>query len=402
MAIRPEIALQARVPDIGKAFSNALMNVGRIDDLRRSRAEAPIRQRLLEAQTQTAEAAVAPQAQFNLAEQNRISSLATAARQIIPDLQSGNQDRVIENLMARAESLEAAGIDNSDTLEAIGLAQNNPQELLRTSQTAIDIEKQQRLALTKGGVQFGGQQTFKDEKGNLFFGTTKRDPNTGAVQSVLAPIGGGTATPQGQVSLVSPLGETAAEKVETEVEKERRKEEAKLVAQKKHKPEIEKAVIAARKEATERGDVFNELSQAKAALPGLMKAVNELRELATVATSTFGGRVFDTAVKETGFGSTKGATARAKFIAIVNNQVLPLLKPTFGGSFSVQEGESLKATMGDPDSSPAEKMAQLDAFIDQKMRDIEAKESLLQEPQPETTEGTPSVIKFNRQGQRIQ
>ena len=61
-------------------------------------------------------------------------------------------------------------------------------------------------------------------------------------------------------------------------------------------------------------------------------------------------------------------------IAIVDNQILPLLKQTFGPAFTDQEGESLKATLGDPDATPDEKMAQLDAFIDAKMRALETQE----------------------------
>jgi hypothetical protein len=155
------------------------------------------------------------------------------------------------------------------------------------------------------------------------------------------------------------------------------KESGKLLAELKYKPAIESAVISAKKIATQKGDVFNELSQATAALPGLSKAVDDLRELSKIATSTLGGKIFDAAVKQTGFGSTKGATAKAKFIAIVNNQVLPLLKPTFGAAFTVAEGESLKATMGDPEATTEEKMAQLDAFIEQKLRDIETKQAQL-------------------------
>jgi hypothetical protein len=56
--INPLIPLQVRGADMGEAFSNALLNVGRIDQLRQSQQEAPIRQRLLEAQTQQQEAAV--------------------------------------------------------------------------------------------------------------------------------------------------------------------------------------------------------------------------------------------------------------------------------------------------------------------------------------------------------
>jgi hypothetical protein len=166
---------------------------------------------------------------------------------------------------------------------------------------------------------------------------------------------------------------------------------------------IEGAVVEERIKAKQRGETFTELKQARAALPGLKNAITQLRDLSTIATSTIGGKVFDQAVKQSGFGSTKGATARAKFIAIINNQVLPLLKPTFGAAFTVQEGESLKATMGDPDASPEEKMAQLDAFIDQKMRDIESKETQMgvQGEAPETSQEQ-SVIRFNRQGQRVQ
>lgn len=168
----------------------------------------------------------------------------------------------------------------------------------------------------------------------------------------------------------------------------------------KTKSMIEGAVVEAKIIAKEQGETFTSLKQAQAALPGLNSVVEKLRELAPIATSTLGGKLFNAAVKETGFGSTEGATARAKFIAIVNNQVLPLLKPTFGAAFTVPEGDALRATMGDPDATPAEKMAQLDAFIAQKMRDIEAKESQLQTPK--TTEDAQTVIRFNRQGQRIE
>ena len=68
---------------------------------------------------------------------------------------------------------------------------------------------------------------------------------------------------------------------------------------------------------------------------------------------------------------------------------LPLLKPTFGAAFTVAEGESLKATMGDPNATPEEKMAQLDAFIEQKMRTIGTKRRELgivtDEATPDTT-----------------
>lgn len=148
----------------------------------------------------------------------------------------------------------------------------------------------------------------------------------------------------------------------------------------KAKAQIETAVNVARKEAAVKGETLTEVDGLKASLPGLLGVVDQLRELAPIATSTLSGRVFDVGLKEIGFGSTEGSTARAKFIAIINNQVLPLLKPTFGGSFTVQEGEALKATMGDPNATPAEKLAQLDAFIGGKVTEIQNKERLLSQP----------------------
>lgn len=157
------------------------------------------------------------------------------------------------------------------------------------------------------------------------------------------------------------------------------KESGKLQAQFKFKPMIQRAVKLAESEAKERGEVLTDLQRSRAALPGLLESVGELKKLAPIVTSNLTGRAFDAVVKELGFGSTKGATARKKFIAIVNNQVLPLLKPTFGAAFTVAEGEALRATMGDPNSTEDQKIAELDAFIQNKIREIETKERQLGE-----------------------
>jgi hypothetical protein len=183
----------------------------------------------------------------------------------------------------------------------------------------------------------------------------------------------------GTVNKYEPI-KTTAQVAESEAEIVTAKETAKLKSQLKMKPQIEAAVVTARKEAEERGEVLTDLNRMTAALPGLTTAVDQLRDLSSIATSTIGGKIFNAAVKETGFGSTKGATAKAKFIAIVNNQVLPLLKPTFGSAFTETEGDALRATMGDADATPEEKMAQLDAFIDQKKRDVETKQAQLAQP----------------------
>lgn len=281
----------------------------------------------------------------------------------------------------RKQQLLRDGITNTTETDMLISALEQGDEAGAQALLDKGIEAGQLAGILEGGIGAGrgaGIKSFAPI--TIVNPTTKEkrlvaptvDPISG--QAILEPF----SLPEGfEVSK-----ETAEEKRAADVVAIGEKEAKKLSAQLKLKPQIEKAVVEAKAIAANRGEAFTELSQAKAALPGLTTAVDNLKELALVATSTFGGRVFDTAVRESGFGATKGATARAKFIAIVNNQVLPLLKPTFGAAFTVQEGEALKATMGDPDASPQEKMAQLDAFIAQKMRDIETKEALLQQPQP--------------------
>lgn len=155
---------------------------------------------------------------------------------------------------------------------------------------------------------------------------------------------------------------------------------AKAKAELKWKPLITKAVTEATAAAKERGETLTDLARMEATLPGLQESVAELYQLADVATYTLGGQAWDEAVKQTGFGSTKGGTARAQFISIVDNQILPLLRMTFGAAFTAKEGDALRATLGDPNNTPDAKKAALDAFIAQKERNIRGKQLQLAAP----------------------
>lgn len=319
----------------------------------------------------------------------------------------------ISNMSAREQQtlnsvvIGSARLNTIPTVEGkIQFLENRRAELLRDG--ISNTESTDRvLGMLKAGDEAGTQKLIDDtitlgqQAGILTGGAGSGGGLASAKTEILDSGATIKVLPNGETEVTNPAGDVVTGQARLDVLKDSRQqglatfqqekdiaaeaagkaESSKLKAQLKFKPTIEKAVTEARAAAANRGEAFTELSQAKASLPGLTTAVNDLKELALVATSTFGGRVFDTAVKESGFGATKGATARAKFIAIVNNQVLPLLKQTFGGSFSVQEGQELKASMGDPDASPQEKMAQLDAFIAQKVRTIEAKQAVLDQPQ---------------------
>lgn len=193
---------------------------------------------------------------------------------------------------------------------------------------------------------------------------------------------------------------TSLKKVTDKLTAQLESKEGEYKQQAKWKPKIEALVTEAKAKAKERGEALTDYNIAKAAMPGLLESVAELRELGMMATYTIAGRSWDAIVRESGFGATEGATARAKFIAIINNQVLPLLKATFGAAFTEREGETLKATMGDPNATPEEKMAQLDAFIELKYRTMEAKHRQFLDSQDESKE-KPEILKFDAQGNQL-
>lgn len=114
-----------------------------------------------------------------------------------------------------------------------------------------------------------------------------------------------------------------------------------------------------------------ELSERQASLPRLEQVVEQLRGLSKEATYSLPKQAIDWTAAQTGFGATKGATARTQYQSIIDNEILPLLRQTFGAQFTEREGQSLKATLGDVNKTPEEKQAVLDSFISAKMGQIE-------------------------------
>lgn len=280
-----------------------------------------------------------------------------------------------EALQKRAQDLQSQGRNASDTLELLQANPDQRSQAIRVVQL-LALSPEQRLRVSKGGKLSGETAKIKDFENLL---RVAQDPNSTRLErdSARRELGDLARVSTSAQERIAQDKDLSSDIAKSQAQITGAKESAKLSAQLKFKPQIIKAVKLAQKEATERGEVLTDLARMEAAKPGLDQAVDQLRELSVIATSTIAGRLFDTASKELGFGTTKGDNARAKFIAIINNQVLPLLKPTFGAAFTVSEGDALKATMGDPDASPAQKMEQLDAFIAQKVRDIETKRAQL-------------------------
>lgn len=131
-------------------------------------------------------------------------------------------------------------------------------------------------------------------------------------------------------------------------------------------------------------------------LPGLRTVVDTLSKLADTATYTQSGQAMDAVKRELGLPVGQGAIDRTTYISMVDNQVLPLLRDTFGAAFTEREGQSLRATLGNPDVSPIEKKAILQSFIDQKERDVAAMASRMQDGASQAAApATDGVIDWN-------
>lgn len=173
------------------------------------------------------------------------------------------------------------------------------------------------------------------------------------------------------------------------------------IATRELKPTEELPYISRKAETAVTGKKLGEeralLADLEASLPNLQKVVGELSELGKTATYTRAGQMKDIAARQTGFEPSEGAIARKEYISKVDNEILPLLKQTFGAAFTEKEGAALRATLGDPDASPKEKDAVLRSFIDSKTSQIQTKQRRVggQQQTPTTPSGTIKTIGGN-------
>lgn len=158
-------------------------------------------------------------------------------------------------------------------------------------------------------------------------------------------------------------------------------EEAKLQQQLALGPDIEAAKATAAEIGKGQGEAQAKLNSMLAKQPRLQKVVSDLSALGKDATYTKAGQLGDIVIREAGIPVSKGAVDRTAYMAKVNDEVLPLLRETFGAAFTVQEGESLKTTLGDPNKSPEEKDAALAAFISSKAGEIESLKRQTKQPE---------------------
>ena len=180
MPINPLISLQAQTPDIGDTFSNVLLNLNRVDELKRS----PLRNDLLRAQTDasTAQTAATRATTAGTVENNRLKSVVLGAAEInaLPPEQR------LAFARQRKQQLIANGITNTEETDAIIQALESGNN--EGAQQLIDktIQVGQMAGILQGGVN--------SETRGKFSSVSQITPSGGAIQ----------AGPQGNVFVRGP------------------------------------------------------------------------------------------------------------------------------------------------------------------------------------------------------
>ena len=182
----------------------------------------------------------------------RITALAKDARSVSSLIKLGDIQGATNILNSRMSAIQKLGGDPSDTQEImdminsgnvkgavndLDLAVSRAKERGFLSKTGQPISTssltQDGKILTQGddgsfsltavkgfdeestlptSFTFGASSTFKDEKGNMFLSTQRRDPKTGSLTALFAPlVEGGPNKPVGKVEMVGSYGLTAGE-----------------------------------------------------------------------------------------------------------------------------------------------------------------------------------------------
>ena len=140
-------------------------------------------------------------------------------------------------------------------------------------------------------------------------------------------------------------------------------------AKKTEQSEYEKAL--GREQAKKESEAAENLQKQESLYEKSSQMADELVKLADEATYSLFGRGLDGLAHLFGFG-TKGSIAREKYKQTIANQLIPQLKQMLGGQFTEKDREALMDTLGNPNSTPAEKKAAIQSFMETRLRELQA------------------------------
>lgn len=216
----------------------------------------------------------------------------------------------------------------------------------------MERERAMSTLPSAGGTQAVLAERLMAENPNMKFSDALRQIQMGIREGI--DFEGGQATPRMDIGTArGTVG--GLEKYGTEM--------GGMQAELEMKPRVEMATKEAAEVGKNIGEARAEYADLSAAYPQLIDTTDRLSRLAQVATYSKAGRLSDAFKRQLGVEVGTPAEAAAEMATTIDVEVLPLLKPTFGAAFTVNEGEWLRNTMGNPDLSPEEKIKQIEARV---------------------------------------
>lgn len=300
---------------------------------------------------------------------------------VLSDPRANENTRGVAELLLRQQFAQQQAAQEQDTW----MARQNYERQLQANDPLrqAQIAKAQREAANGGETFFGNTVPVQNADGTISYGQIG---NQGTFKPIQLPEGQTFAPPTRTV-------DTGTETILMD--------QAGNVISRTPKQNREAAAQTAQgsAEGKSTAETTSEYNSIVSKMPGLYGVVDRLSTLANEATYTTAGRALDTARSQLGLQPRDAAVARAEYTAIVDNQILPLLRDTFGAQFTNEEGLRLARTLGDADKTPTEKQALLRAFIEQKERDIQALGARTGQNQTPTQrpQATGNRLRFNPQ-----
>ena len=151
---------------------------------------------------------------------------------------------------------------------------------------------------------------------------------------------------------------------------------AQIAAQNKAKAlqQTEYEKTAEREQAKKESEAENRLRTQEELYGSSKQLADKLYNLADEATYSLAGRGLDLGAYLLGL-DTKGSIAREAYSQTVANELIPKLKQMLGGQFTEKDREALMGTLGNPNSTPNEKKAAINAYMETRLRELEAAKS---------------------------
>jgi len=249
-----------------------------------------------------------------------------------------------------------------------------------------------------GGFEMPQQDVTQQVMGlpPAFEGLPQGDPMQEHEQAVMQQQEQIGASPMQRPSLTPPAISSVAGydqiMAQRAAEKKRAETQAAKDVELQMQPMIEREKNKAQELGKAEGQITAEMRDRMATMPQLQQVANRLSALGKLATYTMTGQARDFLMRQAGMDVPDAAVARTEYISIVDNEILPLLRQTFGAQFTQKEGESLKVTLGDPNKSPQEKDAVLRSFIQTKMETINSQARRVGAQEPYSAEDIQAAV----------